>query len=510
MRRTLVSLLLLVSSAGISAGQSLAERVAAVTDRPEYRHGRWGILVVDVGTGEVILERNPDQSFAPASTTKLFSCAAVLGELGKDFRFRTRLLSDGVLVDGTLFGGITLVASGDPTMGGRNRPDGTMAFVNGDHTYADASSTTAGVTATNPLAGLEDLARQLKNAGVREIRGDVAIDDRLFDSARSSGSGPDRVTPISINDNVLDFLITAGPRGAEVAVRPANSLLQVDNRVVVEGKSPNVSVVQEGPWSVSLRGNVPAGEKTYVRILPINEPAVLARSLLIQCLEREGVRLSVSSLNTRLPALPDLATGTEQRTVAEHVSLPLHEVTKVTLKVSHNLYASTLPLLIASKHKERTLSAGLARQGIWLRQLGVDSAGLSFAGGAGGANADSVTPRGTVDLLRKMRGRPDFTEYHAGLPVLGVDGTLADVVASESPARGKVQAKTGTLFWADLMNGRLTLRSKALAGYMTTARGRELAFSAFINDAPLPPGKTPALAGRALGEICELIYQHSP
>ena len=76
------------------------------------------------------------------------------------------------------------------------------------------------------------------------------------------------------------------------------------------------------------------------------------------------------------------------------------------LKVSHNLHASTLPLLIAAHHGERTLAAGLRREGEILKGLGVDPATISFGGGAGGARADLVTPRATVALLRAMAGGP--------------------------------------------------------------------------------------------------------
>src|SRR5262249_41621866 len=157
-----------------------------------------------------------------------------------------------------------------------------------------------------------------------------------------------------------------------------------------------------------------------------------------------------------------------------------------TLKVSHNLYASTLPLLLAAKHKKRTLGEGLRLQGKELADLGVDVGTISFGGGAGGANADFVTPRATVQLLQAMSKRPDYAVYRDALPVLGVDGTLAEAVAADSPARGKVQAKTGTLSWADLVNDRPLLRSKALAGTVTTASGRTLFLALFVNDVPLP------------------------
>ena len=37
------------------------------------------------------------------------------------------------------------------------------------------------------------------------------IDDRLFSRARGSGSGPDIVTPIVVNDNLLDLVVKPGP-----------------------------------------------------------------------------------------------------------------------------------------------------------------------------------------------------------------------------------------------------------------------------------------------------------
>ena len=96
------------------------------------------------------------------------------------------------------------------------------------------------------------------------------------------------------------------------------------------------------------------------------------------------------------------------------------------------------------------------------------------------------------------------------MPILGVDGTLHDAVGSDSPARGKVHAKTGTLMWQDVMNDRLILRSKALAGTLTTTSGRELIVAMFVNDVPLPKGVQPTREGKVLGKLCEIVHQHAP
>jgi D-alanyl-D-alanine carboxypeptidase/D-alanyl-D-alanine-endopeptidase (penicillin-binding protein 4) len=106
-----------------------------------------------------------------------------------------------------------------------------------------------------------------------------------------------------------------------------------------------------------------------------------------------------------------------------------------------------------------------------------------------------------------MHSRPDFETYLQGLPVLGVDGTLASHVSPNSPARGKVQAKTGTLFWTNVMNQRELMTSKALAGYMTTAGGRRLALALFVNNVHVGSSDETTRHGQALGRLCEIAYE---
>src|SRR4051812_31309563 len=107
-------------------GQDLASRIATVVEAPDYRHGRWGLLVVEADSGRVVYERNADQLFAPASTTKLYSCSSALHDLGPDYRFETPVYRRGAVEDGHLRGDLILVASGDLTLGGRTLPDGTL------------------------------------------------------------------------------------------------------------------------------------------------------------------------------------------------------------------------------------------------------------------------------------------------------------------------------------------------------------------------------------------------
>ncbi len=502
-----------------SAQDALSRRVETVLATQGFQNGHWGVLVADRKSGQVVYARNADELFAPASVTKLFSTAAALIELGPGYRFQTPLVRRGeVDPKGVLQGDLILVAQGDLCMGGRTGAEGTLLFKDEDHTYSGGNLRSE-IVGTDSLAGLDHLAREVQAAGIREIAGDVIVDDRLFNSTPSTGSGPSRVSPIVVNDNVIDVLARpAGKAGgpASVTYQPMTLFVTIDAVVetVEAGKPAALSVRRVSPRRFAVRGHVPVGHAQVVKIGEVEEPASFARALLIEALRRRRVRVDSSPLEENQPAgLPGRGEVSKLPKVAEYTSPPFSEYARVILKVSHNLHASTLPLLLAARHGERTLEEGLKRQGGILKSLGLEPGTVSFGGGAGGARADLVTPRATVTLLRAMAARPEFAAYEAALPVLGRDGTLAKSVAADSPARGHAHAKTGTYFVENDLDGTTVLTSKALAGYLETASGRSLVFAVFVNNVPLDAPKpnrsmseATAEAGRVLGKLCEALY----
>jgi D-alanyl-D-alanine carboxypeptidase/D-alanyl-D-alanine-endopeptidase (penicillin-binding protein 4) len=69
-----------------------------------------------------------------------------------------------------------------------------------------------------------------------------------------------------------------------------------------------------------------------------------------------------------------------------------------------------------------------------------------------------------------MDRHPHAAAFRDSLPIAGVDGTLEKRM-KETPAEGRVTAKTGSLSQAN-----------ALAGYVTTVGGVRLAFAIVVND----------------------------
>lgn len=496
---------------GVTAADDLAKRIDAIVDAPEFKHAHWGLLVVDAESGNTLYERAADKLFAPASTTKLYSVAAALDALGADYRFETPIYARGeVDKNGRLSGDLILVASGDLTMGGRTDDQGKIAFVDGDHTYAGYNRNSE-LTAPDPLAGLDDLAKQVAAAGIKSVSGDVLIDDRLFDSAQGTGSGPGRLTPIMINDNLIDVEVSPTEPGkpARIVWRPQTQAVRVDAQVMTVDATAETRVDLTSPADgvIVVRGQIASNARPVVRIYEVPDAPSFARTLLIEALARAGVQVDASPLDkVDASGLPNKNDYPALKRVALLRSPPFAESAKLILKVSHNLHASTLPLILATTHGQRTLADGLRRQHDFLKRNGVEVDSISFGGGAGGDRADYVTPRATVQLLRYMATRPDFDVYKTALPILGVDGTLAKSVGSDSPTRGKVQAKTGTLSWNNTMNGAIVLNSKALAGYGGTAEGKKFVFAAFVNQTMIHKPEDRDRIGAVLGSICEAIY----
>lgn len=491
--------------------QSFADEATKLMAEPEFPQASWGILINDLESGEALYELNPDKLFVPASTTKLFTVAAALEVLGADYRFRTPVYARGEIDDaGVLHGDLILVASGDLTMGGRTDVSGRIEFANADHTYAGFSPGAA-LTAADPCGGLKEIARQIKAAGVKQVDGDVLIDDRLFEAADSSGSGPEHCSPIVINDNLIDVTVkpTKPGKPAEVSWRPECTALVVDARVMTVDADAKTEVKIETPdeRALLIRGRIAAGAEPALRPIEVRSPANFARRLLIDALQAEGVPVEASTIADNRPAaLPAAADYAQAKQVATLESPPFSENARLILKVSHNLHASTLPLLMAVKNGGRTLADGLQLERESLARTGVDVNTISFGGGAGGTRADYVTPRAAVCLLTAMSKRADAQVYRDALPILGVDGTLVSAVEKESPARGKMVGKTGTFVWENGLNGGLLLTSKALAGYGETSKGRKIVFAVFVNNVHLSEKVTPTYVGKKLGRLCELMY----
>lgn len=503
---------------GVSEGEdgTLSRRIGTIIGEDRFTHSTWAILFADLGSGEVIYDHDAEKMVNPASVMKTFTTAYALDILGPNYRFRTPVHLRGELTEnGELNGDLILVASGDPTLGGRDGDDGHLEYTTLDHCDANVFNT-AVLTEQDPLNGLDRLAGQVSEYGVKRITGDVIIDDRLFPTMRPI-SGDDYVlSPIMVNDNVIDFIIhpTKANEPAEVGWRPKTGRFSIRSEVktVALDNDTQIEIVADDSGTITVKGRIRTGDGPVINTLVVDDPPSFARSLLIEALIRKGIDINASVRDDNPSGqLPDGYADLPQVAVLE--SLPLAENIELILKVSQNMHADILPLLIAVANGSDDFHEGIHRGRSLLMKAGIDSRAVSQSDGQGGVRTDRITPRSAVRLYRFMANQPYYGAYLDGFPVAGIDGTLADVVDDGGRLKGNVQAKTGaTLEW-DAVNNRLFLVSRALGGYMTTSSGRELAFFVGVNDVPLgDPARMRDdimnVTERLLG-ICKEVYNHN-
>jgi PBP4 family serine-type D-alanyl-D-alanine carboxypeptidase len=513
-----IALLLLsahIPRARAQSSGTLAERIQTVMDRPEFTHANFGIKFVSLDTGRVLYALNSNKLFVPASTTKLLTEGTVLASLGADYRFHTRLYRTApVDKKGKLKGDLILVASGDPNLSNRIRPDGTLAFVDEDHSYNGPA------VDGDPLAVIEQLAKDVAAKGIRKIEGRVLVDTSLFpDGPREGGTGV-VMSSIMVNDNVIDLVATPAAKPGDPASfvsAPQTSYIKfsgrpttgpADSKVTLDVSDPVTN--SDGTLSVTIAGSIPLGSKPVTAAFAVPSPTNFAQTVLSESLIGNGVSIKLP----KHAAPPDFAalarSYTPENQVAEHVSLPLSEEIKVTLKVSQNLHAGMGPYLLGTlvaKNAKDPLHAGFVTERDFLKQAKLDLSGISQGDGAGGDWADLFSPDFMCQYLTYWTTRPDYAVFFKALPILGKDGTLAKIQTA-NPGAGHVHAKTGTFGSEDRLNGDMMLNGKGLAGYVITASGEKLVFAAYVNHVSLPPDYESAqtVAGQALGEIAAAAY----
>ncbi len=450
---------------------TLGVTLDSLFDAPAFENAFWGVSVQDAATGEVLYARNPRKSFVPASNTKLYTTAAALDRLGADFTFVTRVYADGPITNGTLKGNVVVRGSGDPVIGGR--------FNDGDRTET-----------------FRAWARDLRARGITRITGDIVGDDDLFDDV-PLGYGWNwddetywysaQLSALSFNDNCVDVAIKGLRTGAPARVtwEPGNTqYVQMINET--ETRAPGFGIDEgydraRGTNRIVLTTEVGRGTTDY-ESLSVENPTLYFAYVLRDVLRDEGIRVEgdASDVDDR-DAKPDYEKLQE---ITAHTSPPLSDIVSVVNKESQNLYADLLLKTLGAQEADvdAELEMGSHARG-WavaaqtFAQAGIDTSRIHLVDGSGLSRGNWITPEMSVALLRYFHRHPDAAvrkAFYDSLPIGGIDGTLRSRFRS-GVARENVHAKTGSLGGVS-----------SLAGYVTTADGRVLAFSLMCNHYVVP------------------------
>src|SRR6202166_2046561 len=337
------------------SNSTLTERIQRVTAQPEFAHANFGIEFYSLDSGKIIYALNLEKLFVPASTTKLLTEGTLLAKLGANYRFHTRIYRTGpVDSKGKLKGDLILVSSGDPDLSNRLQPDGTLAFVDEDHSYNGPA------LPGDPLAVIKELAGKISAKGIKRIDGRLLIDASLLPDGPREGGTDVVMSSIMVNDNVIDLVVRPGVNSGDVTIleySPHTSYVKFVNHVTTGThdskpnlESPEVESNEDGSVVVTLTGSLPAATAPQTAAFAVPSPTAFAATVLREALFASGVQFKFKKgAATRSPDFVEYSKlYVPENMVAEHVSAPLSEEIKVTLKVSQNFHAGMGPYLLGT------------------------------------------------------------------------------------------------------------------------------------------------------------------
>ena len=423
--------------------------------------------VRSVDGGKPLLAVNNARAFKPASVMKLLTTQAALELLGSDYRWVTRVYAQGVIEADVLRGDLVIEGSGDPR------------FAHED---------------------LWRLLTRLRALGLREIRGQLVLDRRLFrvepqDPAAFDGR-PERAYNASPDALLLDakaITLLLQPRSigqtAQVASEPVLMGFSVEPPMTIDGPCNGVRDQLQpkfSPQGLRFGGGLPlsCGERELSFHLYTLDHRQYFGAVFRALWSQLGGTLSGNVIDGELRS--------DARELTQWVSAPLASQLRDINKFSNNVMARNLLLSLAARRGDApaSSSAAVIRVVEWMKTTGLDSSTLVLQNGSGLAREEKLSAAALAAVLQRAWQQPTMPEFVASLPVAGVDGTMAKRFDG-SPLKGRAHIKTGSL--DDVAS---------IAGYVTARSGKRLAVVAMINH----PKANEARA--AFDQLLLWVYEH--
>jgi serine-type D-Ala-D-Ala carboxypeptidase/endopeptidase (penicillin-binding protein 4) len=412
------------------------------------------------------LSHRVDASANPASVMKLFTTYAALAQLGADFTWKNRVYIDGTVDNGVLQGNLIVRGSGDPKL---------------------------------VLERIDELFKQVRAKGVREVRGDIILDRRVFDVPDKNPADfddeplrPYNATPdgLLLNFKSLIFYFSPDASGKRVVLRSEPPIAGVEIPTEIPA-----SYGACGDWKSHLQADFSSPERVSFsgryaiscgeRIWPVAyvAPRQYASRVIGAMWRSAGGQLSGQVREDALPRTARLWVTSE--------SLPLSDIIADVNKFSNNVMAQQVFLTLSSQLPNssgaagRTGSFAASQRNIaaWWKQMHPQVAPPVLENGSGLSRKERASAAAVNALLQLAASSTQAQVFANSLSIAGVDGTAARMRErnANSAAIGQAQLKTGTL--RDV---------SAIAGYANAQNGQRYSLVGIINH-PNAAAARPAL-----------------
>ena len=447
-----------------------------------------GIVVQQADARTPLLSQNATQAMNPASTMKLLTTYAGLEILGPAYQWKSEAYLDGKLENGVLQGNLVFKGYGDPKL---------------------------------TIEQFWLWMRELRQRGLREIRGDIILDRSFFEAASHDpaefDNDPTRAYNVGPNALLLNYnalRLRLIPDATQTNATHTNALIDpelsgylITNNITTSANRPcggDTYTAHLDEQNIVLEGTIPVdcGEvEDYFSLLSHDDYFMAVFSSLWQ-----------ESGGKFLGKLRDGIVPADQPVFSTHYSPPLAEVIRDINKFSNNTMARQLFLTLGaimpppkvvpamfdavnseeenavlSKDSVQTASvhtvaldeanctpgANIARSTEavveWMNRQNLQFPELVIENGTGLSRRERISPEHLAKLLLHATQSPFSAELVASLPILGMDGSAKNRFKDNKIA-GYAHLKTGTLEGV-----------KSIAGYVKAQSGKQWIVVFIIN-----------------------------
>jgi serine-type D-Ala-D-Ala carboxypeptidase/endopeptidase (penicillin-binding protein 4) len=443
----------------LASAQGIPAPVAEELKRAGIPADAVALVVREAGADKTVASHQPSKPVNPASVMKLATTAAALDLLGPAFAFKTEVFSRGKLQNGVLEGDLFIKGSADPKL-----------------TYEK----------------LWMSVRQLRERGIREIKGDIVLDRSYLapvehDSARFDGKvrraynvGPDALL---LNFKVVTLRLIPGDRDTRTVTvfsDPPMPSVQIVNRI-------KLSAGGCGDWqerlqldvkevalqaTVQLDGNFAesCGEKAWH--VSVFDHARYDEALLRWLWTEAGGKLHGKVRESTVPA--------DAWPILSIESPPLADLARDINKFSNNVMARQVFLALSAELDKQPgnalRSTAIVKE--WLKAKGIDAPELVMENGSGLSRVERMSAGNIAALIDAMWKRALMPEFLSSLSLAAVDGTFKKRLNSEGVS-GQAHLKGGTL--NDV---------RAIAGQVLDRNGKRWTVVFVVNHPNAPASQT--------------------
>lgn len=410
----------------------LSRKIDEIIEKSEFANARWGIFVVSLKDGRVVVAKDARKLFNPASIQKILTSIVALDKLGADFRWKTSVFGQNQIdANGNLNGDLIVYGEGAPDF--------------------DEN-------------GLENLANQLQSKGLKTIKGNV-VGDASFFKGDNLGDGwtwndlqwyyGAEASALTFKENQAAIYMQDGKPVAStdfIGISGALKPLEKD-QIKAAGLQRGL-----GDNQFYVYGN---GDEVYGRVA-VHDTARWAAIELKKALEKRGIGVEGEAKSTDWKSENKLNIETAIE-FAKVESQTLADIVQKMNKRSINLYAElilrTLGKRFGAEAPDENAqmqqvrgddSAGASVVKEWLKEKNVVTEEIQIRDGSGLSRLDFVTPEAFGRALI-YAAQANFADvFKDSLPIAATDGTLGGRLGK---VKGKILAKTGSITFVNSLTG---------------------------------------------------------